>query len=103
MPNVKTVSVRKGDWRTLETFFNAKGVAFFRAPVGATIKVRYGVGWLGKDRQVQKLDGQSYKKLEVGSWSVTRARMQVKVSTDCDITYYVDGLGVGVDFPEIQF
>ncbi len=53
MPNVKTVSVRKGDWRTLETFFNAKGVAFFRAPVGATIKVRYGVGWLGKDRQVQ--------------------------------------------------
>jgi hypothetical protein len=103
MASLKTVRVRSGDWRTLETFFNAKGIAFFKAPPNASIKVRYGVGWLGKDRQQQKLNGQNYLKLEVGTWSVTGARMQIKVPFDCDVMYSIDGQGLGADFPEIQF
>ncbi|MCX2681867.1 hypothetical protein OOZ15_18070 [Galbibacter sp. EGI 63066] len=60
MSYIRYKNAKKNKWTTLEWFFNAKGVAFFREPVGATIKVRYGIGWLGKDRQKQKLDG-NYK------------------------------------------
>ncbi|GEM_PF-763413 len=103
MANIREKFVKKGKWRTLEWFFNANGVAFFKAPKDASIKVRYGVGWLGKDRQKKKLDGGTYKKLNVGKWSLTRARMQIKVKEDSRVTYYVDGSGVSQDFPKIKF
>ena len=95
--------VKKGKWRTLEKFWNAKGTAFFRAPAGATIKVRYGVGWFGKDRQKQTLDGFNYKKLSVGSWSVSYARMQIKVARSGNFTYSACPGGVGLKFPTIRF
>lgn len=95
--------IKKGKWRTVEWFFNANGVAFFREPNEASIKVRYGVGWFGKDRQKQKLDGGTYKKLKVGKWSLTRARMQIKVKESTNVTYYVDGSGVAQDLPKIDF
>lgn len=100
---IRTVHVRRGDWRTLESFFNATGMAVFKAPRGAVIKVRYGVGWLGKDRQKQTLDGQTEKKLEIGSWSVTVARIQIKVERDTDVTYYAGPGGVAVNFPQQEF
>ncbi len=100
---IRTRLVTKGDWRTVESFWNATGTAFFRAPTGARIKVRYGVGFLGFNRQTQTLDGASYKKLSLGSASVTRARMQIKVSQTTEVTYDVYGGGVAVQSPEFDF
>lgn len=100
---LRTKRIEAGDWRTVESFWNANGTAFFRLPVGASIKVRYGVGFLGADRQKQTLTGSEYKKLSVGLASLSRARMQVKVSQTTDITYDVYGGGVSVTTPEIPF
>lgn len=100
---IRTKHIVSGDWRTVESFWNARGTAFFKAPNGAQIKVRYGVGWLGFDRQRQTLNGTSYKKLEVGFGSVGYARMQVRVTTTTDVTYDVYGGGVAVTTPEIPF
>jgi hypothetical protein len=103
MAELKTKFIKKGKWRTIEWFFNSNGTAFFKTPKDASIKVRYGAGWFGKDRQKQKLDGNTYKKLEVGKFSLLRARMQISVKEDIIVTYYVDGTGVSQDFPEIKF
>lgn len=100
---IRTKHIQSGDWRTVEWFWNAQGTAFFRAPAGARIKVRYGVGFLGFDRQVQTLDGNSVKKLKVGTGSIARARMQVKVSQSTDLTYDVYPGGVAVTTPDLQF
>ena len=82
--------VRAGDWRTLETFFNASGTAFFLHPRGAQIKVRYGVGFLGFDRQKQTLDGINEKSLSVGgAGTYAQARMQIQVSSDTWVRYVV--------------
>ena len=98
----RTKHVTKGDWRTLEWFFNAGGTLFIELPVGAEIKVRYGVGWLGKDRQKQRLDGTT-RKLQVAGWSVTRARMQIKVASTTDVRYDVYPGDSTINFPEQDF
>ncbi|SFE82283.1 hypothetical protein [Blastococcus tunisiensis] len=100
---LRTKDVRSGGWRTVESFWNAKGTAFFRAPQGARIKVRYGVGFLGKDAQKQTLDGSRYAKLSVGFGSLARARMQIRVDRSTAVTYDVYGGGVAVSSPEIPF
>jgi hypothetical protein len=100
---IRTKHVTPGAWRTLETFWNANGLAFFRLPRGTQIKVRYGGGWLGFDRQKQTLDGDQFKRLEVGIWSLGYARMQVRVGQTTDITYDVYGDGVARPSPEIPF
>ena len=100
---VRSKRVASGDWRTLESFWNANGTGFFRAPAGARIKVRYGVGFFGFNRQEQTLNGSDYKKLEVGWSSVAYARMQMRVSQSTEVTYDVYGGGVAVTTPEIPF
>ncbi len=90
---IRSKRIEAGDWRTVESFWNANGTAFFKLPVGASIKVRYGVGFLGFDRQKQTLNGSNYKKLSVGTGSIARARMQIKVSQTTDVTYDVYGGG----------
>jgi len=100
---LRTKHVRRGGWRTVEQFWNAKGTAFFRHPAGTRIKVRYGVGFLGKDGQQQTLNGTDYKKLSIGFGAVTRARMQIKVDENTEVTYDVYGGGVAVTSPEINF
>lgn len=84
-----TKTVSAGDWRTLEWFFGGQGTAFFDAPPGARIKVRYGVGWFGRDGQVQTLDGRTTRRLIVTRWSLTRARMQIRVAQTSQVTYLV--------------
>lgn len=100
---LRRVYVEPGDWVTLERFFNAQGTAFFRAPADAKIRVRYGVGWLGKSGQRQTLDGRNFKRLSVGKVGVMRARMQIKVKRPSDVTYEVHGGGVAVKFPKRRF
>ena len=100
---IRTKHITSGGWRTVESFWNASGTAFFKAPSGAKIKVRYGVGWFGFDRQKQTLNSRDYKKLTVGLGSLGYARMQVSVSQTTNVTYDVYGGGVAVSSPEIPF
>lgn len=83
----KTKYIKKGDWRTVEWFWNATGTGYFTCPAGAKIKVRYGVGWAGWNSQQQTLDGNSVKTLSIASASVAYARMQMKVSQSTTVTY----------------
>lgn len=103
---LKTKRVKAGSWETLEWFWNTGGVAYFRAPRGATIKVRYGVGFVGKDRQKQTLNGSDIKKLKVDKYyySLTRARMQIKVQQTTDVQYFVKPAGDTSELtPELPF
>jgi hypothetical protein len=100
---LKTKTIPSGAWRTVETFWNANGTAFFRAPAGARIKVRYGIGFFGFDRQVQTLNGSDYRTLRIGRASVAYARMQVSVSRTVDVTYDVYAGGISIVTPEIRF
>jgi len=87
---IRTKLVRASDWRTLESFWNVTTTGFFRAPAGAEIKIRYSGWWFGVDRQRQTLDGQSIKRLVVSRWSVFTARMQMRVTRDGNVTYYIE-------------
>ena len=97
---IRVKYVKRGRWRTLETFWNVKGTAFFRAPNGAKIRVRYG---FGTNRQKQTLNGRDYKKLSVGGWSFFYARMQMRVSRSTKVTYDVYSGGVAITSPPISF
>jgi hypothetical protein len=89
MPEVtKTKTVQAGDWRTLESGWNAHFFIRFLQPRGAQVKVRYGLGWLGWDSQKKTLTGQTAIQLEVTSGaSKTYARVQIKVSASTAVTY----------------
>lgn len=95
--------VQKGGWRTLETFWNASEKAGFLFPAGAWIKVRYGVGIFGFDRQNQKLDGIHVKILSVGRGSIALARMQMQVPNSADVKYIVCGGEVAILPPPIKW
>jgi hypothetical protein len=95
--------VKAGAWRTLESYWNATGHGFFREPAGSEIKVVYGASWLSKDRQKQRLDGITVKKLEIGAWSVAYARIQIKVAQDTDVNYLSCSGGIAKSFPTIPF
>ena len=86
----RTRVVTPGGWRTLETFWHASAQARFVHPAGVQIKVRYGVGFLGWDSQLQRLDGTTPKTLTVGvTASSARAQMQAKVTSTTELTYTV--------------
>jgi len=89
----RTDYVTAGDFRTVATLWNTTAVGEFVCPAGATIRVRYGVWPFEYNRQQQTLDCQSAKRLSVGAWSVTRAKLQIKVpeSTYVTWTYIVEG------------
>jgi hypothetical protein len=98
----RTKTVKAGDWRTLESYWNATGHGYFRGPIGAEIKVLYGASIFSKDRQKQKLDG-SVRSLSIGAWSATYARMQIKVPRNSDVTYLVCSGGIANLPPNIPF
>ena len=75
----RTSHVKSGEYRTLVTLWNTTASAEFGCPAGAKVRVRYGGGWLAVNRQHKTLDCQTAKKLSVSKWSVTVARMQIKV------------------------
>jgi hypothetical protein len=92
-----------GRTHTVELFWNASATAFFREPTGAKINVKYGKGWFSVNRQVQTLDGRTFKKLQVGAGSLAVARMRVKVPQNSDVTYDVYPGDVAVSAPEVSF
>lgn len=90
--------VKAGSWTTVWWVWGGGPTVHgeFRRPAGAQIKVRYGLGWFGVDRQKQTLDGDSPKILTVqGASTYTRARFQVKVKTDTRLRWVqiVEGPG----------
>ena len=87
--------IRRGAWRTLETHWSSAEARFyFRQPAGARIKLRYGFGWLGADRQAQTLDGRSEKVLNVGGvWGLSRSRVQIKLERDAVVHYEYEPIG----------
>jgi hypothetical protein len=90
--------VKAGDWRTLETFWGPGGSAqgVFVNPSGARIKVRYGYGWFGFNRQSQTLDGIRARTLDIGTiGSAGRARMQMRVNQDVEVNYVLHLPGPG--------
>ncbi len=94
VPSVpRTKHVTPGDWRTLESGWNATFSCVFRLPAGAQVKVRYGNGrWLGRDSQKQTLDGNA-RTVEVARGSLAFARVQIRLqhATDVDYVYVTTG------------
>jgi hypothetical protein len=89
----RDVFIKSGSWRTLETRWSSTKINyFFRNPSGAKIRVRYGYGWFSKNRQKQTLDG-SVKTILVGSWGLTRAKIQIKVNVESIVVYEVVPIG----------
>ena len=95
-------TVRAGDWRTLESFWNVTTTVFFQEPAGAEIKIRYSGGWFGVDRQRQKLDG-TVRRLSVGPWSALVARVQIRTKQDASVTYDVEPGNVANLPPDLHF
>lgn len=86
--------VTSGDYRTLETFIGVEATVRFIGPRGAHVKIRYGVGIFGKDAQKKTLNGDPTY-LEISKYlSLSRARVQIKVSHTQDVSYYVESRGV---------
>ncbi len=95
MAEVGPIELSAGSWKTLVSFWGripTPRTGFFRGPPGVVIKVRYGYGWFGFDRQKQTLDGETTKTLRVSGW-VGYARFQARSSTRTQITfrYEVEG------------
>lgn len=100
---VREKFVRAGDWRTLETFWNVTTTAWFQRPAGAEVKIRYS-GWLfGADRQRQRLDGTTVKRVVVSRWSVFTARLQMRTTQDATVIYVVEPGNVANLPPGIEF
>lgn len=78
----KTVFVKAGKWRALETRW-----------ASAKIKARYGFGWLSKNRQKQPLDGNSGKRISIGTWGVNRVNVQIKTSNISNLDYDIEVIG----------
>lgn len=87
---IREKTVKSGDWRTLESFWNVTTTAFFEAPAGAEIKIRYGASFFAVDRQRQKLDGMTTKRLAVSRWSAVAARIQIRTKEDGVVRYAVE-------------
>jgi hypothetical protein len=101
---LRTKFLTAGTTKTVESFWNATAVAFFREPAGATINVKYGKGWASYNTQKQTLDGTTYKKLSVsGVGTLAYARMRMKVPRDTEVTYDIYPGGVAVKTPEQRF
>jgi hypothetical protein len=90
----REVFLKASKWRTLETHWSTTKVRFyFRGPRGASIRVGYGFGWFSKNRQKQKLDGNGVKTLSIGAWGATRAKIQMAVPVDNNVTYDIEAIG----------
>jgi len=99
----RTLRLKAGAWQTVESLWGSSATAFFRAPASAQVRVYYGLGRLGTERQTQTLDGEHYTKVAVGIGSIARARIQVMVRRDSTLTYDIYPGPVGVRAPAVAF
>lgn len=80
--------LKPGKWRTLETVFGSVPsiTNVFVRPAGVRLKVRYGAGWFGFDRQKHTTDGVNDKALTVSGF-VGRARFQARVDAETHLIW----------------
>jgi hypothetical protein len=100
---LRTKTVTRGGWRTLEGFWNVSTTGFFLLPQGAKIRVLHGYGWFSWSNQNQTLNGSTVKKLSVGKSSIVYARMQMNVTETGAVTYDIEPGQVAQLPPEIHF
>ena len=81
----RTKFVKRGDWRTLESGWNASFSCQFFLPAGAKVKLRKGLGWLGWNSQEKTLDGVTPKSINVSG--PIYSRVQMKVTQDAEVSY----------------
>lgn len=99
----RTLRLRAGAWRTVESLWGQSATAFFRAPAGGEVRVYYGLDPVGAERQTQTLDGEHYAKVEVGSGSLAYARIQVRVPCDRTVTYDIYPGSEAIGHPAVAF
>ena len=101
----RTKLVKAGSWRTLESYWNATGTAFFLNPINLKVRVRYGGNswWNGFSRQEKTLNGAQAIRISIGIGSLVSARLQAFNKTDIDVTYDVYPGSVAVQSPEFSF
>jgi len=99
----RTLRLKSGEWRTVESLWGGSTTAFFRAPEGAKVRVFYGLGRFGAERQTQTLDGERYAKVSVRLGSFAHARIQVMVPRDATFTYDIYPGPLGVRAPAVAF
>ena len=99
----RTLRLKAGEWRTVESLWGGSATAFFRAPEGAQVRVFYGLGRLGTERQTQTLAGEHYAKVSVRLGSFARARVQVMVPRDATFTYDIYPGPLVVRSPAVAF
>jgi hypothetical protein len=100
---LRTKTIAGGGWRTLESFWNSSATGFFLRPEGAKIRVRYGGWWTSWNRQNQTLNGETIKKLSVGTGSLITARMQMYVAATSTVTYDIEPGSLSALPPGISF
>jgi len=102
---LRTKLVKGGGWRTLESYWNASGTAFFLQPKNAKVRIRYGGSswWNGFTRQEKTLSGTKVIKLSIGIGSLVSARLQASNKSDTELTYDVYPGSVAVQSPEFSF
>ena len=81
--DIAPATLRADDWCSLETLTGKVGgtTTVFRTAAGVRLKVRYGFGWFGFDRQSTTTIGTNFRRLLVPGPDGD-ARMQARVSTD---------------------
>lgn len=82
------VDLIPGRWHDLEVVYGKAPeiILSFRVPAGVQLKVRYGYGRFGRNRQQQTTDGESVRRLKVSGW-VGRVRMQAKVTRTTELVW----------------
>lgn len=101
---LRTKFVKAGKWVTLEGGFGAgsEGLSLYISePVGAKIKVRWGLPFWGAgwDTQEQTLDGKSRYLSVNPSEMLANPRMQIKVKQDTTVTYEVHTYSHSDEYP----
>ncbi len=99
---LRSKTVTRGGWRTLEWFWNVSTTGFFLHPEGAKIRVLHGGGWFSWSNQNQTLNGTTVKRLGVGRSSLLVARMQMNVATTVTVVYDIEPGSVAVMPPGIS-
>jgi hypothetical protein len=79
--------LRKGDWRTVETFINSSATVVFIGPANCQVKLVSFPGHPGSQRQT--LDGMTARSVKVGGLGGLFGRVQVRVPEDMAVRYVV--------------
>lgn len=99
---LRTKTVTRGGWRTLEWYWNTSTTGFFLHPAGAKIRVKHGGGWFSWSNQNQTLNGSTVKRLTTGTSSLLVSRMQMSVTETATVVYNIEPGSVAVMPPGIS-